>query len=302
MTTQAGKSNTTTALLWILIAITATVYFLTGWSDSGVIKKSAPFIIVVCMTLFGFIHGTDKYGIKRMAVFFLFTFAISWSYETCSILTGFPFGHYYYSDTLGLKLWLVPVLIMPAYFTVCYLSWNIAHDLLDKFKTTMSNKTMLFAVPVIASFIMVMWDVSMDPVQATIRKTWVWQDGGVYYGVPFKNFTGWFLCVYTILQTLAFYLRSQLKKEPQSDVVISDKTYWLQPVLMYGIIPIQSISHALFGENIEIKSLDNHTWWTGDIYGSMALVSIFTILPIAVIAVVKIITSQQINGGVNTQS
>jgi uncharacterized membrane protein len=222
-----------------------------------------------------------------MVVFFLFTFAISWSYETCSILTGFPLGHYYYSDKLGPKLWLVPILIMPAYFTVCYLSWIIAHILLDKFQASL-DKITVFAAPLIASFVMVMWDVSMDPTSATIDKNWVWQDGGVYFGVPFKNFMGWFLCVYTILQTLAFYLRAQFKNNPAADIPFVNKTHWLQPVIMYGILPVHVITLAIFGQNFEIKSLDNHIWRTGDIYSSMALVSIFSMLPITVIAVFKL--------------
>jgi putative membrane protein len=298
MDTKARNENNTTILLWILIAILATVNFLTGWMDGGLLNKLAPFINVLCLTLFTFIHGIRKYGTMRMIVFFLFTFAISWSYETCSILTGFPFGNYYYSDALGPKLWLVPLLIMPAYFTVCYLSWIIAHVLLDKFQASL-NKMMVFAVPLIASFIMVMWDISMDPVRATISKTWVWEDGGVYFGVPFKNFTGWFLCVYTILQTLAFYLQLQLKNNPASDIPVLNKTYWLQPVLMYGILPIQILTLAIFGKNFEVKSLDNHTWSSDDIYRSMALVSMFTMLPITAIAVLKLFTSKEINPSPN---
>jgi uncharacterized membrane protein len=292
MDIKARNENNSTILLWILIAIVAAVSFLSGLIEGGVLNKLAPFINVLCMALFTFIHGIRKYGTKRMIVFFLFTFAISWSYETCSILTGFPFGNYYYSDALGPKLWLVPLLIMPAYFTVCYLSWMIAHVLLDKFQASF-NKMMVFAVPLTASFLMVMWDASMDPVRATISHTWVWEDGGVYFGVPFKNFTGWFLCVYTILQTLAFYLRSQLKNNAASGIPILNKMHWLQPVLMYGILPVQVITLAIFGKNFEVKSLDNHTWWTGDIYGSMALVSMFTMLPVTAIAVLKLFTSKK---------
>jgi uncharacterized membrane protein len=47
----------------------------------------------------------------HFGVFFFLTFVISWSYETSSMLTGFPFGHYVYTDKLGPKLWLVPLLI-----------------------------------------------------------------------------------------------------------------------------------------------------------------------------------------------
>jgi len=299
--TKARSENNITILLWILIAIVATVNFLTGLIEGGVLNKLAPFINVLCTTLFTFIHGIRKYGTERMIAFFLFTFAISWSYETCSILTGFPFGNYYYSDALGPKLWLVPLLIMPAYFSVCYLSWIIAHVLLDKFQSSL-NRIMVFAVPLIASFVMVMWDVSMDPVRATISKTWVWEDGGVYFGVPFKNFMGWFLCVYTILQTLAFYLQSQLKNNAASDIPVLNKTHWLQPVLMYGIIPIQIGTLAIFGKNFEVKSLDNHTWWSGDIYSSIALVSLFTMLPVTVIAVLKLFTSKEMNSMVSSDN
>jgi uncharacterized membrane protein len=53
-----------------------------------------------------------------MLVLFLMAFGISWSYETTSIPTGFPCGHYHYTDKLGPKLALVPLLIIPAYFAV----------------------------------------------------------------------------------------------------------------------------------------------------------------------------------------
>src|SRR5262245_5726171 len=49
-------------------------------------------------------------------IFFVITFIVSNFYENLSILTGFPFGHYHYTETLGPKLFLVPLLIAPAYF------------------------------------------------------------------------------------------------------------------------------------------------------------------------------------------
>jgi hypothetical protein len=68
---------------------------------------------------------------------------------------------------------------------------------------------------------------------------------------------------------------------------------------MYGSIPIQFVTLALFAKNFEVKSLDNHTGWSGDIYGSMALVSMFTMLPVTVIAVLKLFTSKEINPSPN---
>jgi len=55
-------------------------------------------------------------------------------------------------------------------------------------------------VPVLASFIMVSWDLSMDPPRAMRDQSLIWHDGGGYCGVPFSNFMGWSSRVYTIFQ------------------------------------------------------------------------------------------------------
>ena len=46
--------------------------------------------------------------------------------KNTSILTGFLFGHYHYTDALGPKLFMVPLLIGPAYFANGYVAWVIA--------------------------------------------------------------------------------------------------------------------------------------------------------------------------------
>ena len=53
------------------------------------------------VTVFSFYHGVKRYGASAIVVFVAMILVISWGYETPSILTGFPFGHYYYSDLLG---------------------------------------------------------------------------------------------------------------------------------------------------------------------------------------------------------
>jgi uncharacterized membrane protein len=53
---------------------------------------------------FAIVHGVRRYGWRHFIIFFFFTFVISWSYETSSILSGFPFGRYDYTGQLGPKL------------------------------------------------------------------------------------------------------------------------------------------------------------------------------------------------------
>ena len=50
-----------------------------------------------------------------------------------------------------------------------------------------SRRTM-FQVPLIASFLMVAWNLSSDPLLSTLRQAWIWRDGGSYFGVPVINF------------------------------------------------------------------------------------------------------------------
>ena len=89
------------------------------------LQRLSPFISVTILMGFAIVHGIRRYGWMHFLVFFIVTFVVSWSYETLSILTGFPFGHYVYTDQLGPKLWLVPLLIMPAYFSMGYIAWTL---------------------------------------------------------------------------------------------------------------------------------------------------------------------------------
>jgi uncharacterized membrane protein len=111
--------------------------------------------------------------------------------ENLSILTGFPFGWYHYSDAMGPKLFLVPLQIGPAYFGVGYLSWTLARAILGDEDTRLAG-LLSFATPAMASFIMVSWDLTIDPTMSTIAGNWVWHNGGSYFGVPLSNFLGWY--------------------------------------------------------------------------------------------------------------
>src|SRR5215831_4989266 len=113
-------------VIWLLVA----GYFLWVLADSffrlastGVSATVNVFFVIAIATL----HGLRRYSVKQFLIFFLIAFTVSNFYENLSILTGFPFGHYHYTEALGPKLFLVPLLIAPAYFGCGYLAWSLAH-------------------------------------------------------------------------------------------------------------------------------------------------------------------------------
>jgi hypothetical protein len=66
----------------------------------------------------------------------------------------------------------------------------------------------------ISAFVMVQWDVVMDPSGSTLARAWVWYGGGGYFGVPLSNFLGWFLVTYLYYQAFSLLLYARGTRPP----------------------------------------------------------------------------------------
>lgn len=280
---MAQRPSRTDTILKVLTAILAVQFVVFPFIGPKAMALT-PFVIVIALVGSNIVHAVRRYGAQTTFIFLGLTCVISWAYETSSILTGFPFGNYHYSDQLGPKLGLVPVLIMPAYFAMGYLSWTLAHVLLDRFDDRL-EKRHVFLLPLLASFIMVMWDLGIDPARATIEKAWVWHDGGAYFGVPIKNFAGWFLCVFTVFQCFAWYYY----KHGQSIEAAKpfQRSHWTLPIYLYAAMIIDKLVAPFANKSVQLQSNEGHVWWTGDIDASLALVSIFTMFFVSLLALLR---------------
>lgn len=157
------------------------------------------------------------------------TFVVGNIFENVGVRTGFPYGHYHFTDVMGPKLMNVPVMLGLAYVGMAYLSWTLARVILGNMHAPLIGNRVL-ALPLIAASIMVAWDLSQDPVWATILHCWIWLHGGAYFGVPVTNFLGWYLAVYVIYQSFALYLRGRTLNVKRPSV-----GYWRQALLFYAV-------------------------------------------------------------------
>lgn len=57
---------------------------------------------------------------------------------------------------------------------------------------------------------------------------------------------------------------------------------------MYAAMMIDGVMFALVNENVPIESLDKHNWWTNDVFGSLALVAVFTMVFVSFLARLRI--------------
>ena len=123
--TKRNKGLITT-ILWVLAAAYAVTLVANIAFGLGI-----PIAVVLLISVaFALIHGAVRYGWSGIVVFVVICLAVSNILENTSILTGFPFGHYHYTDALGPKLFLVPLLIGPAYFANGYFAWVIGNVLI----------------------------------------------------------------------------------------------------------------------------------------------------------------------------
>jgi uncharacterized membrane protein len=45
----------------------------------------------------------------------------------------------------------------------------------------------------LGSFILLSWDLALDPAMSFVTKYWIWGTAGPYYGMPIMNLLGWFV-------------------------------------------------------------------------------------------------------------
>jgi uncharacterized membrane protein len=272
--------------IWLWgIAVVVIIYRIIN-SFSPMLLPGMPIVLTIFPFIFALLHGTLTYRLRDILVFLGLTLVVSNILENLSILTGFPFGHYHYTNYLGPKLFLVPVLIGLAYFGMGYLSWMLARLILGKISNGKSRHA-IYTVPLLASFLMVSWDLTFDPLASTVSGAWIWEQGGSYFGVPLTNFIGWYFTVYIFYQLFALYLKSQEKVYAQLKPEAS-RAYWLQAVFMYGITGLSTVLSIFSGlADQTFTDAAGVVWHLTDVINTCALAALFTMIPFTLISLVK---------------
>jgi putative membrane protein len=266
-------------ILWLLVVLLAVARLATtAFSPSLTIP------VVMAAAVFAFIHGAVRYRWSGILAFLIVCLVVSNVLENTSILTGFPFGHYHYTSSP--RLFLVPLFIGPSYFATAYLAWMVAVVLIGDVRRGGSWFTTV-AVPVIASAVMVMWDLTFDPTASTIKQFWIWEQGGGYFGVPLTNYVGWFFTVYVFLQLFALFLRF---RRADADSLPLPASYYAQAVISYGVVGLTAVlSYLVFTGNTVVTDAAGVAWQTRGITEAEATVSIFTMVFVSVLAGVKML-------------
>lgn len=266
--------------LWVVVVIYAAL--ITVSSLWPTLIPASP--LVLLLLAFVLVHGALRYGWRGILIFVAIALIVSNVLENVSILTGFPFGHYHYTGMLGPKLFLVPLLIGPAYIGTGYLAWIIASILVGDVRRNSPALT-LIATPVIAAFAMVVWDLCLDPTLSTILHFWIWEHGGGYFGIPLTNYLGWYLTVYLFYQAFALYARFGPARPAD---VSMPRAFYLQAVAAYAVIGFSFMLQYVSATPRIVTDATGAQWNTGAIHETAAIVGLFTMVFVAVLAAIKL--------------
>jgi putative membrane protein len=238
---------------------------------------------VVPPALFALAHGSVLYRARGIAVFAVFCLGFGTLAESVSLRTGFPFGHYYFTDVMGPKIFQLPVLLALAYLGIGYIAWILALLILGYSRKPVRGAG-VFTLPLLASLIMLAWDLSMDPNWSTMIHAWIWQDGGPYFGVPVSNFVGWFLVAYIYYQAFALYCRAN-----PVPAVPPGQRFWLPAILLYAVCALGNpLVLKLPMAPPVVTDAAGKQWLTSDILTNSVLVSLLVMAPFALMAWLKV--------------
>lgn len=306
MDNQPGKSRlfelslSTSCIVLVLVAwLGAAVYALAD--SNSLVQKLAQVPVAAGMIGFVFLHGLRRYGTRALSVFTMLVFLIAWGSEMLSIVTGFPFGSYTYTEMMRPYIGHVPAIVMPVYWVMGYVCWSMAHILLDRFDPVPDRQRMI-SLPILAAVLMVTWDLSMDPLRSTLEMRWIWIAGGDHYGVPASNFFGWFMVTWTMFQSFAIYLRSSRTGRGQQNRKIPDNPFatpgtdhpdrswfWTAVPLMYLTFALEHILRPLAtAKRDQIVMVNGDPESLAGFVADIAWLTAGTMVPLAGIALILV--------------
>lgn len=140
--------------------------------------------------------------------------------EAVGVATGWPFGDYAYTGSLGAQVLGVPLLIPAAWVMMAYPAVLVARRLAGAHGRT--------AVALVAAVALATWDVFLDP-QMVEAGHWVWRHPtpslpGVA-GIPLTNFAGWLLVALVLGALLDRVLPEPVEPDDRLPVALYLWTY-----------------------------------------------------------------------------
>lgn len=284
-----------------LITITMIILQLICGITSMVIGEDVYFICLSLWAVSGFLmlffHAYPMYGWKKCVGIVLIGCIVSLFFESMGCNFGIFFSKYIYTDYIpGPKLFGFNVYSMIAYGIGVYLLWAVVKAAFGQYGRPMTKKD-IFLMPILGSVLFVTADYATDPILSTIHQTHIWEKPGVYYGIPWQNYMGWYVMAYAIYFCIALYIYFAEKNEklPKEPSVAKRKAFWISPTLLYFSLWIQFPFYAMIKEEHLVTVASNgQSFMTSQIYWGVFIVMIGAMVPVTLTTIMRVLSDKDL--------
>lgn len=236
-------------------------------------------------------HSWMVKGRRQTIAFFLIAWAISWFCEFIGHNYAWFFGNYKYTDTLGPRLGGVPLVIIVTWSVIIYsafmlIDWLVGMKGEQRARSWWGKGLWAVLISAATATLVCAWDLMVDPFAtskvwqtAANKAAWWWWAEGPYLkelepwkgkgGVPIGNFVGWWLAPFFII--LVFYLVFQKKN------LINDRLVNAAPLAIYA--------YVYFAVVVVVLQMN----WFENGMNQVALIGTFTMMPIILAGVIKLV-------------
>lgn len=175
----------------------------------GTARDRLTVAIVVVLTATCVVHAGATRGPVFAARLVVATAVPGFAVEVLGVATGYPFGAYSYSTTLGVRLGGVPLVVGLAWTMLAWPAALAARRLVTGFAARVA----------VGAWALAAADAFLDPQQVAAGQ-WRWHDPSPHLpgvdGVPLTNFAGWLL----VAAVLSLVVQAMLRAAP--DVPLAD--------------------------------------------------------------------------------
>ena len=170
-------------IAFLLFMFPFSILFLVGGLLPRPFAWTASVVIVVTglVTLISELRTSPPVaGLFRFGILFVLLFSV----ELLGLHTGYPFGDYFYTDTLRFALLGVPIAIPFAWYGTVINTWRIGEIVAGP-----GPERFPWRIALVAGLLTVALDLVLEPMASFANSYWLWSGAEV----PWQNYAAWFV-------------------------------------------------------------------------------------------------------------
>jgi uncharacterized membrane protein len=191
---QRGQTVSLDHLVWLLVAAAVLVQICYPLTPAP-LQTAVTVLSVVVFAAASTADAARVHGLRGAAVLLVVAGGGGLVAETVGLGTGFPFGSYAYTDTLGPTVLGVPLIVPLAWTMMAWPALVVGRTLARSG----------WAVIAIGAVALASWDVFLDP-QMVDAGHWRWLHPGpalpLVPGIPMTNYVGWLAVAVLVVAVL----------------------------------------------------------------------------------------------------